>query len=201
MHYRPLSYKGAFDVYVYPLWANVLGWGIAGTCMAIIPTYIIWYLATGKGSLKQVGICICHNTYVHRLVSRHRLGVLETGGNMSLSLYPCTSSVISPPARGPWNRWIYASVIIPTYIIWYLATDKGSLKQVGICICHYTYVYQLILRHRQGILETGGNMSLSLYPRTSSGISPPARAPENRLKYVSVVFPLTEKVSVRQPPT
>ena len=130
-------------------------WEYISVNTVIIPTYIIWYLATGKGSLKQVGIYLCHYTHVHHLVSRHRQGVLETGGNMCLSLYPRTSSGISPPTRGPRNRWEYVSVIIPTYIICYLATGKGSLKQVGICLCHYTHVHHLVSRHRQGLRKTG----------------------------------------------
>ncbi|GJQ83365.1 putative sodium:neurotransmitter symporter [Trypoxylus dichotomus] len=47
--YKPLSYEG----YVYPLWANVLGWFIAGSSVVMIPAVASYKLATTKGSWYQ----------------------------------------------------------------------------------------------------------------------------------------------------
>lgn len=48
--YAPLEYEG----YVYPMWANVLGWCIAGSSIAMIPAVAVYKLATTPGSLCQV---------------------------------------------------------------------------------------------------------------------------------------------------
>uniref|UniRef100_A0A8C4R0N1 Transporter n=1 Tax=Eptatretus burgeri TaxID=7764 RepID=A0A8C4R0N1_EPTBU len=39
--------------YVYPTWANALGWTLAASTMAMVPGYAFYYLATTSGSLKQ----------------------------------------------------------------------------------------------------------------------------------------------------
>jgi solute carrier family 6 (neurotransmitter transporter, dopamine) member 3 len=48
--YTPLSYED----YIYPTWANALGWCIAGSSMICIPICAIYKLLTTKGTLKQV---------------------------------------------------------------------------------------------------------------------------------------------------
>lgn len=48
--YEPLSYEG----YVYPEWANILGWCIAGSSMMMIPVMAIYQILTTPGSLKKV---------------------------------------------------------------------------------------------------------------------------------------------------
>ena len=53
-HYRPLVYTGSVGTYVYPEYANVLGWFLACSSMGIIPAYVIYYLCTSKGTLKEV---------------------------------------------------------------------------------------------------------------------------------------------------
>lgn len=50
MGYEPLTY----ETYVYPLWANVLGWVIAGSSIAMIPGVAIYKLVTTPGTLIQV---------------------------------------------------------------------------------------------------------------------------------------------------
>nr|CAD7431846.1 unnamed protein product [Timema monikensis] len=47
--YEPLTY----DEYVYPLWANVLGWFIAGSSVAMIPGMAIFKMATTPGTFMQ----------------------------------------------------------------------------------------------------------------------------------------------------
>ncbi|XP_055603109.1 sodium-dependent dopamine transporter [Uranotaenia lowii] len=47
--YEPLSYEG----YVYPPWANVLGWCIAGSSMIMIPLVAFYKLIVTPGSFKQ----------------------------------------------------------------------------------------------------------------------------------------------------
>lgn len=48
--YEPLSYED----YVYPGWANVLGWLIAGSSVIMIPIVALWKLVTTPGSFKRV---------------------------------------------------------------------------------------------------------------------------------------------------
>lgn len=48
--YRPLEYEG----YVYPMWANVLGWCIAGSSIAMIPAVALYKIATTPGSFCEV---------------------------------------------------------------------------------------------------------------------------------------------------
>lgn len=48
--YRPLEYEG----YVYPTWANVLGWTIAGSSIAMIPAVAIYQIIITPGTLSQV---------------------------------------------------------------------------------------------------------------------------------------------------
>jgi solute carrier family 6 dopamine transporter-like protein 3 len=48
--YEPLTY----EEYVYPVWANVLGWVIAGSSIAMIPGMAIYKLATTPGTFMQV---------------------------------------------------------------------------------------------------------------------------------------------------
>ncbi|XP_026479366.1 sodium-dependent dopamine transporter-like [Ctenocephalides felis] len=47
--YEPLTYEG----YVYPYWANVMGWCIAGSSVAMIPIMAVIKILQTKGSLKQ----------------------------------------------------------------------------------------------------------------------------------------------------
>nr|CAD7456341.1 unnamed protein product [Timema tahoe] len=47
--YEPLTY----DEYVYPLWANLLGWFIAGSSVAMIPGMAIFKMATTPGTFMQ----------------------------------------------------------------------------------------------------------------------------------------------------
>jgi hypothetical protein len=48
--YKPLEYDG----YIYPMWANVLGWCIAGSSIAMIPTVAIYQILITPGTFCQV---------------------------------------------------------------------------------------------------------------------------------------------------
>jgi solute carrier family 6 dopamine transporter-like protein 3 len=48
--YKPLEYDG----YIYPTWANVLGWCIAGSSIAMIPTVAIYQILITPGTFCQV---------------------------------------------------------------------------------------------------------------------------------------------------
>lgn len=52
MGYEPLSYEG----YIYPVWANVLGWLIACSSIVMIPGMAIYKISTTPGSFVQVSI-------------------------------------------------------------------------------------------------------------------------------------------------
>ncbi|XP_045191774.2 sodium-dependent noradrenaline transporter-like isoform X2 [Mercenaria mercenaria] len=53
LHYSPLVYQGAAHIYVYPDYANAIGWLIACASMSIIPLYAIYYILKSKGTLKE----------------------------------------------------------------------------------------------------------------------------------------------------
>ena len=48
--YKPLEYDG----YIYPTWANVLGWCIAGSSIAMIPTVAVYQILITPGTFCQV---------------------------------------------------------------------------------------------------------------------------------------------------
>uniref|UniRef100_G3QC18 Transporter n=1 Tax=Gasterosteus aculeatus aculeatus TaxID=481459 RepID=G3QC18_GASAC len=51
--YTPLKFSSA---YVYPLWANILGWFIATISLSLIPLFMVYKIIQGKGTLRQVNI-------------------------------------------------------------------------------------------------------------------------------------------------
>ena len=48
--YAPAS----FGDYVFPPWAEAIGWTLAMVSIAVIFVYIAWYLASSEGSFKEV---------------------------------------------------------------------------------------------------------------------------------------------------
>uniref|UniRef100_A0A668B077 Transporter n=1 Tax=Myripristis murdjan TaxID=586833 RepID=A0A668B077_9TELE len=51
--YSPLKFS---NTYVYPVWANVIGWLIASSSLSLIPLFLLYKLVNGKGTLRQVSI-------------------------------------------------------------------------------------------------------------------------------------------------
>ncbi|XP_037323577.2 sodium- and chloride-dependent GABA transporter 2-like [Pungitius pungitius] len=54
--YTPLKFS---NTYVYPLWANVLGWFIATVSLSLIPLYMVHKIIQGKGTLRQRFLLLC----------------------------------------------------------------------------------------------------------------------------------------------
>ncbi|GCB67649.1 hypothetical protein scyTo_0013731, partial [Scyliorhinus torazame] len=53
--FKPLTY----DEYIFPNWANLVGWGIAVSSMSLVPIYAIYKLLTIRGTLKErIAYCI-----------------------------------------------------------------------------------------------------------------------------------------------
>ncbi|XP_067853970.1 sodium-dependent noradrenaline transporter [Heptranchias perlo] len=53
--FKPLTY----DEYVFPNWANLVGWGVAASSMSLVPIYAIYKLLTVRGTLKErIAYCI-----------------------------------------------------------------------------------------------------------------------------------------------
>lgn len=50
INFKPLTY----DDYVFPAWANWLGWAIALSSMALVPAYIVYKCLSMRGSLREV---------------------------------------------------------------------------------------------------------------------------------------------------
>ncbi|XP_012518126.1 PREDICTED: sodium-dependent noradrenaline transporter [Propithecus coquereli] len=49
VNFKPLTY----DDYVFPLWANWVGWGIALSSMVLVPVYIVYKFLSTRGSLRE----------------------------------------------------------------------------------------------------------------------------------------------------
>ena len=43
-----------YEKYRYPIWAEVLGWFVAGLPMFCIPAYAAWKILSAEGTLKEV---------------------------------------------------------------------------------------------------------------------------------------------------
>ncbi|TNM85231.1 hypothetical protein fugu_009409 [Takifugu bimaculatus] len=54
--YTPLRFS---DTYVYPLWANILGWFIATISLSLIPLFVLYKVARGEGTLRQRFLSLC----------------------------------------------------------------------------------------------------------------------------------------------
>ncbi|XP_051883986.1 sodium-dependent noradrenaline transporter [Pristis pectinata] len=53
--FKPLTY----DEYIFPNWANLVGWGIAVSSMSLVPIYAIYKLFSVRGTLKErIAYCI-----------------------------------------------------------------------------------------------------------------------------------------------
>ncbi|KAL2094405.1 hypothetical protein ACEWY4_009124 [Coilia grayii] len=57
VRYSPLKFN---NTYVYPVWANVIGWFLATISLSLIPLWIIYKLCQGKGSVKDRFLQLCH---------------------------------------------------------------------------------------------------------------------------------------------
>ncbi|AWO99993.1 Transporter [Scophthalmus maximus] len=54
--YSPLKFS---NTYVYPLWANILGWFIATISLSLIPLFVFCKVIQGKGTLRQRFLLLC----------------------------------------------------------------------------------------------------------------------------------------------
>lgn len=51
--YTPLKFS---KTYVYPLWANIMGWFFATVSLSLIPLFVLYKMMQGEGTLKQVSM-------------------------------------------------------------------------------------------------------------------------------------------------
>ncbi|XP_030293434.1 sodium- and chloride-dependent GABA transporter 2-like [Sparus aurata] len=54
--YSPLKFS---NTYVYPLWANILGWFIATVSLSLIPLFVLYKLKHGEGTVRQRFLLLC----------------------------------------------------------------------------------------------------------------------------------------------
>ncbi|XP_075957594.1 sodium- and chloride-dependent GABA transporter 2-like [Anarhichas minor] len=54
--YTPLKFS---NTYVYPLWANILGWLIATVALSLIPLFMVYKMMQAKGTLRQRFLLLC----------------------------------------------------------------------------------------------------------------------------------------------
>lgn len=53
--YSPLKFSHS---YIYPLWANILGWFIATVSLSLIPLFVLYKMIHGEGTLQQVSMIV-----------------------------------------------------------------------------------------------------------------------------------------------
>ncbi|XP_077596017.1 sodium- and chloride-dependent GABA transporter 2-like isoform X1 [Stigmatopora nigra] len=56
VRYSPLKFS---STYIYPLWANILGWFLATSSLALIPLFVLYKLVHGEGTLYQRFMLLC----------------------------------------------------------------------------------------------------------------------------------------------
>ncbi|XP_077361471.1 sodium- and chloride-dependent GABA transporter 2-like isoform X2 [Festucalex cinctus] len=56
VRYSPLKFS---STYVYPLWANILGWFLATISLSLIPLFVLYKLVNGEGTLRQRFLLLC----------------------------------------------------------------------------------------------------------------------------------------------
>ncbi|XP_017276825.1 sodium- and chloride-dependent betaine transporter isoform X4 [Kryptolebias marmoratus] len=56
VRYSPLMFS---NTYVYPLWANILGWFIATVSLSLIPLFVLLKILQGEGTLRQRFLLLC----------------------------------------------------------------------------------------------------------------------------------------------
>ncbi|XP_068187486.1 sodium- and chloride-dependent betaine transporter-like isoform X2 [Antennarius striatus] len=54
--YSPLKFS---NTYIYPLWANILGWFIASVSLSLIPLFVLYKIIQGEGTLRQRFLLHC----------------------------------------------------------------------------------------------------------------------------------------------
>uniref|UniRef100_A0A8C2ZZU6 Transporter n=1 Tax=Cyclopterus lumpus TaxID=8103 RepID=A0A8C2ZZU6_CYCLU len=62
--YSPLKFS---NNYVYPLWANILGWFIASVSLSLIPLFMVYQISQEKGPLRQVNMLLLLPSDLFRL--------------------------------------------------------------------------------------------------------------------------------------
>uniref|UniRef100_A0A8C7L3U7 Uncharacterized protein n=1 Tax=Oncorhynchus kisutch TaxID=8019 RepID=A0A8C7L3U7_ONCKI len=63
--YSPLKFS---NTYVYPVWANTIGWFIATISLSFIPLWMVYKMANSNGTLRQVSSSQYISTSLDRLV-------------------------------------------------------------------------------------------------------------------------------------
>jgi hypothetical protein len=86
--YEPLTY----EQYVYPVWANVLGWIIAGSSIIMIPGTAVFKLVTTPGTFMQVS----YRAPLDKLTVAH---LLIIAGLTGARLWTSWSHFTSTPRR------------------------------------------------------------------------------------------------------
>ncbi|XP_034840446.1 sodium-dependent dopamine transporter [Maniola hyperantus] len=92
LDYEPLQYEG----YVYPVWANALGWTIAGSSVICIPTVAIYKILTTKGTFfERLRILTTPYGDTERSTVTNGMVVSESGG---VRLTSAVTTPSTPPA-------------------------------------------------------------------------------------------------------
>ncbi|XP_055734186.1 sodium- and chloride-dependent GABA transporter 2-like [Salvelinus fontinalis] len=81
--YSPLKFS---NTYVYPVWANIIGWFIATISLSFIPLWMVYKMANGNGTLRQRFSVLCRP--VDDLPVNHTC-------KTDVPLYLATSDVVS----------------------------------------------------------------------------------------------------------
>ncbi|XP_053625464.1 sodium-dependent dopamine transporter [Plodia interpunctella] len=98
LDYEPLQYES----YVYPGWANALGWAIAGSSVMCIPTVAIYKILTTKGSFgERLRILTTPYADTESIGAVHNGLVVSESGGVRLASTVHTPTTPQPPATTP----------------------------------------------------------------------------------------------------
>ncbi|KAK2085070.1 Sodium-dependent noradrenaline transporter [Saguinus oedipus] len=81
INFKPLSY----DDYIFPPWANWVGWGISLSSMVLVPIYIIYKFLSTQGSLwERLAYGITpeneHHLVAQRDIRQFQVGTAQPSG-------------------------------------------------------------------------------------------------------------------------
>lgn len=95
--YTPLRFS---DTYVYPLWANILGWFIATISLSLIPLFVLYKMARGEGTLQQVSPILNKR----QTLQVHIWMILQCGSFLHIHVGIVDSGAVSWPVKTTWVR-------------------------------------------------------------------------------------------------
>ncbi|KAM9846437.1 sodium- and chloride-dependent GABA transporter 2-like [Aulostomus maculatus] len=105
--YSPLKFS---STYVYPQWANILGWFIATSSLSLIPLFILYKIMQGKGPLQQRLLSLCQPADELPLHQKclPPLGIPDTNSEPELLPLSETEDITNVPQGCGMSQFLYS---------------------------------------------------------------------------------------------